>query len=215
MTFGAVTLELLEASEYTLGLFALTLLAAIPLGAVVCAGAVSKFKPVKYVTTLFIWVVRGTPLMLQIIVVFYVPGLLFSAPIKNRFIAAFIAFAINYAAYFAEIYRGGVQSMPRGQYEACKVLGMSKAQTDLLVIFPQVVKKITPAMTGEIITLVKDTSLANVIGIGEIIFAAKSIVTTKAILWPLFYTGVFYLVMIGALTLLFRLVEKKMNYYRA
>lgn len=215
MSFGAVTLELLDAAQYTLGLFALTLLAAIPLGVVICAGAMSKFKPVKYITTLFIWVVRGTPLMLQIIVVFYVPGLLFSAPIKSRFTAAFIAFAINYAAYFAEIYRGGIESMPRGQYEAGKVLGMSKAQINVLVICPQVIKKITPAMTGEIITLVKDTSLANVIGIGEIIFAAKSIVTTKAILWPLFYTGVFYLIMIGALTVLFKFIEKKMNYYRA
>ena len=215
MSFGEVTLELLEASKYTLGLFALTLLAAIPLGAVICAGAISKFKPIKYITTLFIWVVRGTPLMLQIIVVFYIPGLLFSMPVKSRFTAAFVAFAINYAAYFAEIYRGGIQSMPRGQYEAGKVLGMNRMQTNLLIIFPQVVKKITPAMTGEIITLVKDTSLANIIGIAEIIFAAKAIVTTKAILWPLFYTGVFYLIMIGVLTVLFKFIEKKMNYYRA
>ncbi|MDE7165022.1 MAG: amino acid ABC transporter permease [Clostridiales bacterium] len=215
MSFGAVTLELLDASKYTLGLFALTLLAAIPLGVVICAGAMSKFKPIKWISNMFIWVVRGTPLMLQIIVVFYVPGLLFSVPFKSRFLAAFIAFAINYAAYFAEIYRGGIEAMPRGQYEAGRVLGMSRTQINLLVICPQVVKKITPAMTGEIITLVKDTSLANIIGIGEIIFAAKSIVTTKAILWPLFYTGVFYLVMIGALTILFKLVEKKMNYYKA
>ncbi len=214
MSFGEVTVELLKASEYTLGLFALTLLAAIPLGVIVCAGAVSRFKPLKYLTTLFIWVVRGTPLMLQIIIVFYVPGLLFSMPVKSRFAAAFAAFAINYAAYFAEIYRGGLQAVPRGQYEACKVLGMTRLQTGLLVVLPQVVKKITPAMTGEIITLVKDTSLANVIGIGEIIFTAKNIVTANAILWPLFYTGVFYLVMIGVLTALFKLLEKKTSYYR-
>lgn len=215
MSFGEVTVELLKASEYTLGLFALTLVAAVPLGVIVCAGAVSSFKPLKYITALFIWIVRGTPLMLQVIIVFYVPGLLFSTPLESRFTAAFAAFAINYAAYFAEIYRGGIQAVPRGQREACKVLGMSRLQTGFYVVLPQVVKKITPAMTGEIITLVKDTSLANVIGIGEIIFAARSIVTTKAILWPLFYTGVFYLAMIGALTVLFKFVEKKMNYYRA
>ncbi len=214
MSFGKVTVELLKASEYTLGLFALTLAAAIPLGVIVCAGAVSSFKPLKYFTNIFIWIIRGTPLMLQIIIVFYVPGLLFSKPVESRFTAAFIAFAVNYAAYFAEIYRGGLQSVPRGQREACKVLGMNRLQTSFYVILPQVVRRIIPAMTGEFITLVKDTSLANVIGIGEIIFAAKSIVTTKAILWPLFYTGVFYLVMIGVLTVLLKLIEKKMNYYR-
>ncbi|MDE5990876.1 MAG: amino acid ABC transporter permease [Clostridia bacterium] len=215
MNFGEVTVELLNASKYTLGLFFLTLLIAIPFGMVICACSMSKFKPLKYVTGVFVWIIRGTPLMLQIIVVFYGPGLLFGTPIKQRFLAALIAFAINYAVYFSEIYRGGILSMPLGQYEAGKVLGMNRAQVNRLVIFPQVTKKVMPAMSNEIITLVKDTSLANIIGIAEIITTAKSIVSTKAILWPLFYTGVFYLVMIGALTVFFKWLEKSMNYYKA
>ncbi|MDE5911683.1 MAG: amino acid ABC transporter permease [Clostridia bacterium] len=213
--FLQVTKTLLEASKYTFGLFFATLIIAIPLGMVICAFAMSKFKPLKYVTNVFIWVIRGTPLMLQIIVVMYAPGLLFNMPVHERFLAALIAFVINYAVYFAEIYRGGIISMPIGQYEACKVLGMSKAQTNRLIILPQVAKKITPAMSNEVITLVKDTSLARVIGIAEIIMESEKIVATKGILWPLFYTGVFYLAMIGVLTLFFKWLEKKMNYYRA
>ncbi|MCX4361995.1 MAG: amino acid ABC transporter permease [Clostridia bacterium] len=215
MSFADVTLKLLDASKYTIGIFFLTLLIAIPLGIVISACALSKFKPLKYITNVFIWIIRGTPLMLQIIIVFYAPGLLFDTPIKDRFMAAIIAFSINYAVYFAEIYRGGILSMPLGQYEAGKVLGMNRAQINTMIIFPQVVKKITPAMSNEIITLVKDTSLANVIGIAEIIITAKSIVSTKAIIWPMFYTGVFYLAMVGLLTILFKWLEKKMNYYRA
>lgn len=215
MSFWDVTLELLNASKYTLGLFFLTLIIAIPLGTVICACATSKFKPLKYVTGIFIWIIRGTPLMLQIVVVFYVPGLVFGTPFKERFLAALIAFAINYAVYFAEIYRGGIAAMPQGQYEAGKVLGMNRSQVNMLVILPQVSKRITPAMGNEVITLVKDTSLANIIAIGEIIHTAKNIVATEVILWPLFYTGVFYLVMIGVLTLFFKWLEKKMNYYKA
>lgn len=153
--------------------------------------------------------------MLQIVVVFYAPGLVFGTPFKERFLAALIAFAINYAVYFAEIYRGGIAAMPQGQYEAGKVLGMNRSQVNMLVILPQVSKRITPAMSNEVITLVKDTSLANIIAIGEIIHTAKNIVATEVILWPLFYTGVFYLVMIGVLTLFFKWLEKKMNYYKA
>ena len=215
MSFGEVTVELLNASKYTLGLFFLTLLIAIPLGMVICSCSMSKFKPLKYISGVFVWIIRGTPLMLQIIVVFYGPGLLFGTPIKQRFLAALIAFAINYAVYFSEIYRGGILSMPLGQYEAGKVLGMNRAQVNRLVIFPQVAKKVMPAMSNEIITLVKDTSLANIIGVMEIITTAKSIVSTKAIIWPLFYTGVFYLAMIGILTIFFKWLEKKMNYYKA
>lgn len=215
MSFLDVTLELLDASKYTIGIFFLTLLIAIPLGMVICAFAMSKFKPLKYVTGVFIWIIRGTPLMLQLVVVFYGPGLIFGTPIKDRFLATIIAFSINYAVYFAEIYRGGIMAMPIGQYEAGKVLGMSRMQVNRLVILPQVTKKITPAMSNEVITLVKDTSLANFIGISEIIFTAKSIVSTKAIIWPLFYTGVFYLAMVGILTLFFKWLEKKMNYYKA
>ncbi len=215
MSFWDVTLELLNASKYTLGLFFLTLIIAIPLGTVICACATSKFKPLKSVTGIFIWIIRGTPLMLQIVVVFYAPGLVFGTPFKERFLAALIAFAINYAVYFAEIYRGGIAAMPQGQYEAGKVLGMNRSQVNMLVILPQVSKRITPAMSNEVITLVKDTSLANIIAIGEIIHTAKNIVATEVILWPLFYTGVFYLVMIGVLTLFFKWLEKKMNYYKA
>ena len=215
MSFWDVTLKLLDASKYTVGIFFLTLLIAIPLGMVVCAFAMSKFKPLKYVTQVFIWIIRGTPLMLQLVVVFYGPGLIFGIPMQDRFLATIIAFSINYAVYFAEIYRGGILAMPIGQYEAGKVLGISRMQVNRLIILPQVAKKITPAMSNEVITLVKDTSLANFIGIAEIIFAAKSIVSTKAIIWPLFYTGVFYLAMIGVLTLFFKWLEKKMNYYRA
>ena len=153
--------------------------------------------------------------MLQIMVVFYAPGLIFNTPMKNRFLATILAFSINYAAYFAEIYRGGLLAMPRRQYEAGKVLGMSRAQVNGLIIMPQVFKKITPAMSNEVITLIKDTSLANVIGISEIIITARGIVSTKAIIWPLFYTGVFYLAMVGVLTLFFKWLEKKMNYYKA
>ena len=202
MTFGEVTLEFLKASKFTLGIFFLTLLIAIPMGMVICACSMSRFKPLKYFTGIFVWIIRGTPLMLQIIVVFYAPGLLFGTPIKDRFLAALIAFVINYAVYFSEIYRGGI-------------LAMNKMQINTLVVFPQVAKKVTPAMSNEVITLVKDTSLANVIGIAEIITTAKSIVETKAIIWPLFYTGVFYLAMVGALTLFFKWLEKKMNYYKA
>ena len=215
MSFWNVTLKLLEAAKFTVGIFFLTLIIAIPLGIVICACAMSKFKPLKYVTQVFIWIIRGTPLMLQLVVVFYGPGLLFGTPIQDNFLATIIAFSINYAVYFAEIYRGGIISMPLGQYEAGKVLGMNRAQTNTLVIFPQVVKKITPAMSNEVITIVKDTSLANLIGVMEIIGTAKSIVSNKAIIWPLFYTGVFYLAMVGILTLFFKWLEKKMNYYRA
>lgn len=213
--FIKVTLQLLEACLYTLGLFFGTLVIAIPLGVVICMCARFRFKPLLYVTNVFIWIIRGTPLMLQIFIVFYAPGLLFGTPLKDRFAAALTAFSINYAAYFAEIYRGGIESMPKGQYEAGKVLGMSRLQVGWLIILPQVIKKIIPAMGNEIITLVKDTSLANVIGIAEIIVTARSIVSTKAIIWPLFYTGVFYLIMIGLLTILLKRLEKKLNYYKS
>ena len=215
MSFADVNIQFLDAAKYTLGLFFLTLVIAIPLGVVVCACAMSRFRPVKWIANTFIWIIRGTPLMLQVIVVMYGPGLIFDMPMKDRFLAALIAFSINYAAYFAEIYRGGIMAMPKGQYEAGKVLGMSKASVNGLVIFPQVVKKITPAMGNEVITLVKDTSIANIIAHPEIILTAKGIVATYAIIWPLFYTGVFYLAMSGLLTLFFKWLEKRTNYYKA
>lgn len=214
MNFQEVTLALLEGTKYTLGLFFLTLIIALPLGMVIAGFAMSRFKIVSKITNVFIWIIRGTPLMLQLIVVQYVPGLLFGIPMKIRFLSAVIAFSINYAAYFAEIYRGGILSIPRGQYEASYVLGLNRRQIVGKIVIPQVFKRIMPPMSNEVITLVKDTSLANIIGIVEIIMSAKEIVATKGIIWPLFYTGVFYLVMCGALTLLFNYIEKKLDYYK-
>ena len=180
----------------------------------------TKFKPLRYLTRAFVWIIRGTPLMLQLFVVFYVPGMLFDMPIfarleNGRFIAALIAFVINYACYFSEIYRGGIESISKGQYEACAVLGMTKGQTFSRVVLPQVGKRIVPPMSNEIITLVKDTSLARVIAVVDIIFEAENILSLRALIWPLFYAGAFYLVFNGLLTLLFRYVEKKLNYYHA
>ena len=215
MTFWDVTLKFISASKYTIGIFFLTLLIALPLGMLICACSMSKFKPLKYVTQIFVWVIRGTPLMLQLVVVFFGPGLLFGTPIQDNFLATIIAFSINYAVYFSEIYRGGILSMPKGQYEAGQVLGMSRMQVNRLIILPQVAKKITPAMSNEVITLVKDTSLANFIGVMEIIVTAKTIVSKNAIIWPIFYTAVFYLIMVGVLTIFFKWLEKKMNYYKA
>ena len=151
--------------------------------------------------------------MLQLMVVFYVPGLLFETPFKNRMLAALIAFVINYAAYFSEIYRGGIESIPKGQYEACQVLGMTKSQTFFKVILMQVVKRVVPPMGNEIITLVKDTSLARIIAVAEILMTAE-IYTAKGIIWPLFYTAVYFLAFCGILTLLFGFIEKKLDYYK-
>ncbi|MDY4593355.1 MAG: amino acid ABC transporter permease [Eubacteriales bacterium] len=214
MSFSEVTLSMLEGTKYTLGLFFITLLIAIPFGMVIAAFEVSKSKIVSSITKGFVWIIRGTPLMLQLIVVMYVPGLVFGMPMRERFLAAIIAFGINYAAYFAEIYRGGIQSIPQGQYEAGYVLGFKRKQIVSRIVIPQVFKRIMPPMSNEVITLVKDTSLANIIGIVEIIMTAKTIVSTKGIIWPLFYTGVFYLVMSGVLTVLFNYIEKKLDYYK-
>ncbi|MGN0761538.1 MAG: amino acid ABC transporter permease [Christensenellales bacterium] len=214
MSFSEVTLSMLEGTKYTLGLFFITLLIAIPFGMVIAAFELSKSKIVSSITKGFVWIIRGTPLMLQLIVVMYVPGLVFGMPMRERFLAAIIAFGINYAAYFAEIYRGGIQSIPQGQYEAGYVLGFKRKQIVSRIVIPQVFKRIMPPMSNEVITLVKDTSLANIIGIVEIIMTAKTIVSTKGIIWPLFYTGVFYLVMSGVLTILFNYIEKKLDYYK-
>ncbi|MGN0772005.1 MAG: amino acid ABC transporter permease [Christensenellales bacterium] len=214
MSFAEVTLSMLEGTKYTLGLFFITLLIAIPFGMIIAAFELSKSKVVSGIAKGFVWIIRGTPLMLQLIVVMYVPGLVFGIPMRERFLAAIIAFSINYAAYFAEIYRGGIQSIPQGQYEAGYVLGFKRKEIVSRIVIPQVFKRIVPPMSNEVITLVKDTSLANIIGIVEIIMTAKTIVSTKGIIWPLFYTGVFYLVMSGVLTLLFNYIEKKLNYYK-
>lgn len=214
MSFWEVTLELLKGFQTTVVIFAGTLAAALPLGLVVCFGSMCRFAPLRWLTRTFIWIIRGTPLMLQIIVVYYLPGLAFGIPVQNRMGAVLAAFIINYAAYFSEIYRGGIEGIPQGQWEAGQVLGMTRGQIFRKVVLLQVVKRILAPMSNEIITLVKDTSLARVIGIGEVIRAAQDITAQRALLWPLFYTGVFYLIFNGGLTLLFGWAEKKLNYYK-
>ena len=214
MDFLGVNAQLLGGFKYTLLIFFITLVAAIPLGLPIALGSMSRFKPLRWLSRAFVWVIRGTPLMLQIMVVFYVPGLVFGTPFRSRIIAVIIAFIINYAAYFSEIYRGGIESIPVGQYEAGQVLGLTKTQTFFKVVLFQVVKRIMAPMSNEVITLVKDTSLANVIAVGELIMSAQNIVKVYAIIWQLFYTAIFYLIFCGVLTLLFNALEKKLNYYR-
>ena len=211
--FVPVTLQLLDGFWETLKVFMLTLAFSLPLGLVVCFGSMSKFFPLKAVVRCFVWVIRGTPLMLQLIIIFYGPGLLFDLPALPRMTATIVAFAINYACYFSEIYRGGIESISKGQYEAGQVLGMTKGQIFFRIVLPQVIKRIMAPMSNEVITLVKDTSLARIIGIYEIIWAGESFIK-KGLLWPLFYTGAFYLIFSGLLTLLFGYLEKKLNYYR-
>lgn len=213
MSFSTVTLDLLEAFLQNGLVFILTLLGAVPLGLIITFGSMSKFKPLKYLVKTFVWIIRGTPLMLQLFVVMYVPGLVFDMPMQSRLTAVMIAFIINYAAYFSEIYRGGIESIPKGQYEAGQVLGMTKSQIFFKVVLFQVIKRIVPPMGNEIITLVKDTSLARVIAYAEIIKAAERY-TAMGYIWPLFYTGVFFLVFVGALTLLFGCIERKLDYYK-
>ena len=213
MSFATVTLDLLESFLQNGLVFILTLLGAIPLGLVITFGSMAKFKPLQYLVKTYVWIIRGTPLMLQLFVVMYVPGLVFDMPMQSRLTAVMIAFIINYSAYFSEIYRGGIEAIPKGQYEAGQVLGMTKSQIFFKVVLFQVIKRIVPPMGNEIITLVKDTSLARVIAYAEIIKAAERY-TAMGYIWPLFYTGVFFLVFVGALTLLFGLIERKLDYYK-
>lgn len=194
-------------------IFSVTLLAAIPLGLIITFGSMSKFSPLRWIAKTFVWVIRGTPLMLQIFVVLYAPGLLWNTPMRSRETAVLVAFVINYAAYFSEIYRGGIESIPKGQYEAGQVLGMTKSQVFFKVILMQVVKRITAPMGNEIITLVKDTSLARVVAVSEIIMSAERF-TKQGLISPLFSTGLFFLAFNGILTVLFWYIEKKLNYYR-
>ena len=211
--FIPVTTELLMGFLESIKVFVLTLVFSIPLGLVVCFGSMSKFSPLRLLTRGCVWIIRGTPLMLQLIIIFYGPGLMFGLPSMGRMTATIVAFAINYACYFSEIYRGGIESIPRGQYEAGQVLGMTKRHIFFKVVLLQVIKRITAPMGNEIITLVKDTSLARIIGIYEIIWAGEQFIK-KGLIWPLFYTGVFFLLFSGLLTLLFGWLEKKLNYFR-
>lgn len=207
-------MSLFEGFNQNLIIFAVTLLAAIPLGLIITFGSMTKFRPIKWITRTFIWIIRGTPLMLQIFVVLYVPGLVFNYPMRNRMLAVLIAFVINYAAYFSEIFRGGIESVPKGQYEAGYVLGMSKSQVFFKVVLFQVIKRIVAPMSNEIITLTKDTSLARVVSIAEVIMCAERF-TKQGLIWPLFSTALFFLAFNGILTLLFGFIEKKLDYYKS
>ena len=197
-----------------LQLFAATLILAIPLGLIITLGSMSRITPLKWLVRTFIWIIRGTPLMLQLFVVLYAPGLLFDYPMSNRFMAAIVAFVINYACYFSEIFRGGIESIPKGQYEAGQVLGMTRVQIFFKIVLLQVVKRITPAMGNEVITLTKDTSLARVIGLTEVIMCAERF-TKKGLISPLFSTAIYFLLLNGILTLLFNWLEKKIDFFKA
>ncbi len=230
--FEKVLINLFEGFTVTLELFLLTLAIALPLGLIICFGSMSRVKVIKYIVKTFVWIIRGTPLMLQLIVFFFGPGLianwaqntgdtsaimlwLASWKTMDRFLAATVMFSINYACYFSEIYRGGIESIPRGQYEAGQVLGMKKSQVFFKVVLLQVVKHIVPPISNEIITLVKDTSLARVISVYEIIWAGEAFIKRNGLVWPLLLTGVFYLAFSGLLTLLFGYIEKKLSYFKA
>lgn len=213
MTFLSVTQQLLTGFGNTCLIFALTLVFSLPLGLLVAFCSMSRFQPLRYLSRTLVWIIRGTPLMLQIIVVFYGPGLLAGADSFPRMTAVLVAFIINYAYYFSEIFRGGIESIPKGQYEAAQVLGMTKSQCFFKVILLQVVKRIVPPLSNEIITLVKDTSLARIIAVREIIMEAQVFIK-KGFIWPLFYSGAFYLIFCGLLTILFHRIEKGLDYFR-
>ena len=207
----------------TLKLFIVTLIGAIPLGLIITFGSTSKFPPLKYITKIFVWIIRGTPLMIQLLIIFYFPGLVLNNPVwgggeSGRFMAAAVAFIINYACYFSEIYRGGIGSIPVGQDEAGLVLGMKKSQIFFKVKLKQMIKRIVPPMSNEIITLVKDTSLARIIALQEIIWAGQAFMKgsqgINGAIWPLFFTAVYYLVFVGLLTILLGRLEKKLQYFK-
>ena len=208
----------------TLKLFAVTLLGALPLGLLISFGSMSKFKPLSAVVRVLVWIIRGTPLMLQLLIIFYFPGLVFGKQLwggreSGRFIASAVAFILNYACYFSEIYRGGIQGVPHGQQEAGQVLGLSKTQIFFKITLLQMIKRIVPPMSNEIITLVKDTSLARIIALQEVIWAGQAFMKgsqgISGAIWPLFFTGVYYLAFSGLLTLLFGRIEKKLSYFKA
>ncbi|MCI9513893.1 MAG: amino acid ABC transporter permease [Oscillospiraceae bacterium] len=222
--FMTVVGALNEGFLQTLKLFLVTLIGALPLGLVVSFGSMSRFAPLRWLTRTFVWIIRGTPLMLQLLILFYIPGYVLESGSpwpggeSGRFMASAIAFIINYACYFSEIYRGGIQGVPVGQQEAGLVLGMTRGQIFFRVTLLQMIKRIVPPMSNEIITLVKDTSLARIISLQEVIWAGYSFLKGShgyaGLLWPIFFTGVYYLLFNGFLTLLFSWVEKKLSYFR-
>lgn len=211
--FIKVTLSLLSGLGVTFKIFALTLLFSLPLGLIISFGSMSRFKIIKWPIKTLIWVIRGTPLMLQLIIFGFGPGLMGFYGM-DTFVAVMIAFSINYACYFSEIFRGGIESIPKGQYEAGAVLGLTKVQVFFKIVLMQVVKRVIPPMGNEFLTLVKDTALANTIMIYEITWNAKRFMNSEHILWPLFYSGLFYLAFCGILTLIFGFIEKKLDYYK-
>jgi polar amino acid transport system permease protein len=236
MSFWDITLELLSGFGFTCALFCLTLIFAIPLGLLLSFCRMSTNQPLQTGTKIFIWIIRGIPLMLLVFMIYYLPGLLGTGSINifdnldryftsifgsrellryGSFLAVLIAFVINYSCYFAEIFRGGIESIPHGQYEAGQVLGLTKTQIFTKIILKQVIKRILPPMTNEIITLVKDTALANAIAIPEIILCAKNMASKQAIIWPIFYTAVFYLLFVGIITIVLGKAEKKLSYFKA
>ena len=217
--FWTVTLSLLAGMGQLLKLFFLTLLFSLPLGLLIAFTLRSRCKPVSWLFNVIVWIIRGTPLMLQLIIIFYGPGKWFHFNLWGQFVdgrmaACVIAFVINYACYFAVIYKGGIESVPVGQQEAGQVLGMTKWQIFFKVTLLQMVKRIVPPMSNEVITLVKDTSLAKTISIMELIMTGESYMKSAGIVWPLFYTAVFYLAFVGILTLLFNYTERKLSYFR-
>ncbi len=244
MTFFEIVQFLANGFVISLIIFGVTLICAVPLGLPIAFCSMSRFKPVKYVAKFIVWIVRGIPLMLQIFIIYYVPGLLFDNPIfgdintffastfkdqmtdegsllymlilnSGSLVAVLIAFTLNYACYFSEIYRGGIESISKGQYEAGYVLGLTKSQVFSKIVLKQVVKRIVPPMSNEIITLIKDTALANCIMVPEIIKQAKDLAANDQLIWPLFFTGVFYLIFVGILTIVLGRLEKKLDYFKA
>ena len=219
--FWTVTLSLLQGMRQAAVLFGLTLAFSLPLGLLVALGSMSRCRPVRAVFDALVWVIRGTPLVLQLIIIFYGPGLWFGHNIwgSNRMLACTVAFVLNYACYFSEIYRGGIQGVPKGQQEAGQVLGMTKGQIFFQVTLLQMVKKIVPPMSNEIITLVKDTSLSRIIALQEVIWAGQAFMKgsqgISGAIWPLFFTGVYYLIFSGILTLLLGWAERKLDYFKA
>ncbi len=217
--FWTVTQSLLNGLATTFEIFILTLLFALPLGLILAFGSRSKLKPLRYLVQLLVWIIRGTPLMLQLIIIFYGPGLwlgknIWSGNEAGRIAATVVAFSLNYACYFSVIFRGGMESIPAGQKEAGQVLGMTRSQIFFKITLLQMVKRVIPPMSNEIITLVKDTSLARIIAAYELTFAGYSFMKSAGLTWPLFYTGVFYLAFVGLLTLLFNYIERRLSYFR-
>lgn len=207
----------------TLKLFFVTLIGAIPIGLVIAFGSMSRFKPLSYITKLIVWIIRGTPLMIQLLIVYYFPGLVLKNQIwgggeSGRFLAASAAFIFNYTCYFSEIYRGGIQSVPKGQEEAGLVLGMTRRQIFFRITLLQMIKRIIPPMSNEIITLVKDTSLARIIALQEIIWAGQAFMKgsqgISGVIWPLFFTAFYYLIFTGILTVLLGRLERKLDYFQ-